>query len=177
MSGINLLGGIKFDGGSLILGDDASPNIAVAPWDITNRASSGTGIAYVGNNSTFDSWTVDPGTVIASAMYFGATNAPTLADWYARFANAGFDPDFSYAWNATWAAGSTTINTVVRMAIGVNGTYTGDPNLMKIIPIDTTIPGWEIAATWTTLAKPGTYNLPVTLTPYVPTTQMTTDWY
>jgi hypothetical protein len=173
-AGIQLLGGIQFSGGSTILGDDASPNISITPWDITNRGSSGSGVTYVGNPPTLDSWTVDPGTVIASSIYFEATNAGTLADWYAKFSNAGFDPDYSYAWNATWATGGST---VVRMAIGSNGTYTGDPNLMKIIPIDTTIPGWEVADPFTTLAKPGTYNLPVALTPYIPTTQMTYNWY
>ena len=167
------ISGATFTGGSVINGDDASPNISITPWDITNRGFSGSGIAYVGNPPTLDRWIVDPGTTISSAIYFEATGSPTLADWYAKFSNAGFDSNYTYAWNATWATGGTT---VVRMGIGINGTGTGDPNLMKIIPIDTTVSGCETSNPFTTLAKPGTYDLPVALTPYVPATQMTNNW-
>jgi hypothetical protein len=168
--------GATFTNGSTILGDDASPNISINRWDITNRGFSGGGVAYVGNPTVFESWTVDPGTTIASAIYFEATGQSTLDIWLAKFSNAGFDINYTYAYNATWGAGSTTVNTVVRVGVGINGTGTGDPNLMKIIPIDTTVTGWQTNSVFSTLALPGTYNFPVALTPYVPTTQMTTNW-
>jgi hypothetical protein len=176
-TGIHLLSGIQFSGGSTILGDDASPNISITPWDITNRGGMGGGVTYVGTPTVFESWTVDIGTTIASAIYFEATDAPTLAIWLGKFASAGFNTNYTYAYNATWGAGSTTINTVARVGVGITGTGTGDPNLMKIIPIDTTVTGWETNSVFSTLALPGTYNFPLALTPYVPDTQMGNDWY
>jgi hypothetical protein len=107
-------------------------------------------------------------------MYFEAAAQITLTEWYAKFAAAGFDPNYSYAWNAVWASGQTT---VVRMAIGMTGTATGDPNLMKVMPVDTNVSGWETSSPYTTQALPGVYNLPVTFTPYSPTAQMGNTWY
>jgi len=160
--------GATFTNGSTILGDDASPTVFIQPWYITNEGQFGSVVSLGGG-----SWVVSPGATIADSIYFEAAALVTLNEWYAKFSNAGFDSNYSYAWNATWATGGTT---VVRMAIGTTGTNTGDPNLMKVIPIDTTITGWETNSVFSTLAKSGTYSLPVTFTPYVPTTQMTTNW-
>ena len=175
--------GVTFQGTStgMIIESGPSAIISIQPWDITNRGSSGGGVTYVGNayaggSPITDSWAVDPGTTIASAIYFEATGQSTLDIWLGKFAFAGFDTNYTYAYNATWGAGSTTINTVVRVGVGITGTGTGDPNLMKIIPIDTTVSGWQTSSVFSTLALPGTYNFPLALTPYVPDTQMGNDW-
>ena len=143
--------------------------ISIEPWYITNEGSSGSLVTSLGSGS----WLVSPTATIASAIYFEAAAQGTLSQWLAKFASAGFDPDYSYAWNATWATGGTT---VVRMAIGTTGTATGDPNLLKVIPIDINVSGWEISNPFITSALTGVYTLPVTFTPYVPTTQMTNTW-
>ena len=162
--GITIGGGITF--GAL----PPPPAFTINLVDITNEGASGVNVYSSGSGS----WFVTGGAFISSAIYFEAVTGGTLASWYAQFASAGFNSSDSYAWNATWATGGST---VVRMAIGATGTNTGDPNLMKIIPIDTTVPGWETSSPYSTLAKSGPYILPVTLTPYIPTTSMhTNEW-
>jgi hypothetical protein len=163
--------GATFTGGSIISGVQApSATVVIQPWYITNEGQFGPHVTSLGSGS----WLVSVGATLAENMYFEAATQGTLAEWTTKFATAGFNTDYSYAWNATWASGQTT---VVRMAIGSVGTDTGDPNLMKVIPVDTTITGWETSNPFTTSAgAPGVYSLPVTFTPYVPTTQMTNSW-
>jgi len=49
---------------------------------------------------------------------------------------------------------------------------------MQVIPVDTSITGWETSNPLTTPAgAPGVYSLPVTFTPYSPTVQMGNTWY
>ena len=159
-------------GTGIIIGDTAVPpsTVIVQPWYITNEGQFGAHVAALGSGS----WLVSVGATLAESMYFEAATGSTLADWTAKFSAAGFNTDYSYAWNATWDSGQTT---VVRMAIGATGTTTGDPNLMKVIPIDTGITGWETSDPYTTPAgAPGVYSLPVTFTPYSPTVQMGNSW-
>jgi len=160
-------------GSGIVLGDTAVPpsTVVVQPWYITNEGSHGPHVASLGGGS----WLVSVGATLSENLYFEAATLGTLTDWTSRFSAAGFNTDYSYAWNAVWASGQTT---VVRMAIGATGTTTGDVNLMQVIPVDTSITGWETSNPSTTPAgAPGVYSLPVTFTPYSPTTQMGNTWY
>jgi hypothetical protein len=102
---------------------------------------------------------------IADAIQFGSASAGVLAQWVAFFDNAGYDYNtYSYAWNATWSTGGTG---VVRMRL-----FPGASRKVFIVPIDTTFPDWQITSAELVPAVQGVFTLPVTLTPYIPTTTL-----
>jgi hypothetical protein len=194
-------------------------------------------------------WTGGYAGSIADAIFFGPASPGVLAQWEAAWASAGYDTNYSYAWNATWGnplniatnidgglvgwgpygtalsvaanpvilstypVGSTitwqdnTTATIVQ--IDDNGSYydifwdtpkTGDlfpmtlsktgvvrmrllpgaspGNQVFIVPVDTTFPTWQTTTPNQVPAVQGVFTLPVTLTPYVPTTQLSdqNDW-
>jgi len=149
------LNGYSSQGFTITLADIANPSIF-----------SGLGV-YVGNGS----WDINvpftgsyPGS-IADAIEFRSASAGVLAQWEANWTNAGYDYNSlnSYAWNAIWATGGTT---VVRMRLNrIGGTQE-----VFIVPIDTTFSGWQSTPSYQVPAVQGVFTLPVTLTPYVPTT-------
>jgi hypothetical protein len=103
---------------------------------------------------------------IATAIEFGSASAGVTAQWVANWTNAGYDYNtYSYAWNATWATGGTG---VVRMKLNPNG---GTQQIF-IVPIDTSFQDWQITPTDQVPALQGVFTLPVTLTPYIPTTTL-----
>lgn len=101
---------------------------------------------------------------IDDGITFDAISPSILTQWQAFWAGAGYDTNYSYAWNATWATGGTG---VVRMRLGAITL----PQII-IVPIDTTFPDWQITPPQNVPAVQGVFTLPVTLTPYLPATQM-----
>jgi len=140
------------------LSDIASPGIfnnlgvysGSGSWDIN--------VGFVGFGSYDGS--------IGTAIQFGSASAGVLAQWVANWTNAGYDYNtYSYAWNATWATGGTG---VVRMYLNPGA------NEVNIVPIDTGYfdADWRTAPPQDIPAVQGVFTLPVTLTPYIPTTTL-----
>ena len=104
---------------------------------------------------------------IFCAIEFGSASAGVLAQWVANWTNAGYDYNtYAYAWNATWATGGTT---VVRMRLQPSAT---GMQQVFIVPVDTSFQDWQITPTDQVPALQGVFTLPVTLTPYIPTTTL-----
>ena len=101
---------------------------------------------------------------INTAIFFDAVSPGVLAQWEAFW--TGYDTNYSYAWNATWASGQTG---VVRMRLSPSNTF---GQQVFVVPIDTSFPDWQTTSVELVPAVQGVFTLPVTLTPYVPTTQM-----
>ena len=84
----------------------------------------------------------------------------------AAWTAASLDPNFAYAWNATFASYTppggglqTNYSCLVRMSIG--------GGQIKIIPIDQTDTSWQTGS-FTSTALQGTFSLPLTLSAYTP---------
>jgi hypothetical protein len=170
LPGITIGPGISV-GGGIGIGSASAFTISLA--DIANPNIFGGLGVYLGSGS----WDINvpftgsyPGS-IADAIQFGSASAGVLAQWEANWTNAGYDYNSlnSYAWNAIWATGGTT---VVRMRLNPNG---GTQEVL-IVPIDTTFSGWQSTLSYQVPAVQGVFTLPVTLTPYVPTTVLVGDW-
>ena len=82
--------------------------------------------------------------------------------------NAGFDPGYAYAWHAVFNGSSPVL---VRASFN-----NSVPNFI-MIAIDETNTGWQGGNPQAGTSLLGTFNFPVTLTPYVPTTQLYNDNY
>ena len=150
------------------LGSRSTTSLTISLADITSPdIFSGLGV-YLGSGS----WNINvPFTgnydgSIADAIEFDFASPGVLAQWEAAWASAGYDTNYSYAWNATWASGQTG---VVRMNL-IPAAPTGQQ--IFIVPIDTTFPAWQTTTPNQVPAVQGVFTLPVTLTPYVPATQM-----
>jgi hypothetical protein len=150
------------------LGSRSTTSLTISLADITlPNIFPGLGV-YLGSGSWDINvpWTGNsPGSTV-DAIEFNAMYPGVLAQWEAAWASAGYDTNYSYAWNATWASGQTG---VVRLRL-LPAAYTGQQ--IFIVPIDTTFPAWQTTTPDQVPAVQGVFTLPVTLTPYVPTTPL-----
>jgi len=149
-----------------------SRGVSIALADITNPNIFGDLGVYLGSGS----WQVQAnppadftnGPKISNAIWFYATT-PLLNSIIAAWTSLSYNPNISYAWTAHWASGQTT---TVRLGYGAGAGYgSGDPRVF-IVPIDTSFSNWQTTDVYSVPSPPGTYTLPVTLTPYKPTTQL-----
>jgi hypothetical protein len=169
--------GTTINAGVTLNGFNNTTSLTIALADITSpNIFPGLGV-YLGSGSWDINvpWTgYSPGSIV-DAIEFDAVSPGVLAQWEAAWASAGYDitvADYSYAWNATWASGQTG---VVRMRLWAAAS-TGQQ--IFIVPVDTTFPAWQTTPPYQVPAVQGVFTLPVTLTPYVPTTPLSGygDW-
>lgn len=151
-TGITIGGGITFGATGLIITSADFANSGGAPG-VSPNGTNGFTTATSGNFNN----------LVNYVYYMYNPQGDVATRLASAFSAAGMDTAYAYAWNATWSAESTQINTIVRMS------WSGS-NLDMCV-IDTSDTQWQSGAvSGPTLL--GTFNFPATFRPYSPLTQL-----
>jgi len=159
--GITVEGGVGI-GGGITLGN--TPTLTLSSLNFNSGTNAGGNIGYI-TPSSGDLYC--PFYTLYDPVGSIATN---ITDF---FAACGYDIGTSYVFNATFAnatpagGGMTTPYSCL-----VRADWNSGQTEFQMVVIDQTNPGWQTGAPSAGTQLEGTFNLPVTLTPYTPTTSM-----
>jgi hypothetical protein len=113
------------------------------------------------------------GNLFCPVYYLNSPNGDIGARFVAFFAACGLDINTSYVFNASFATATpsgsgtqTPYSCLVRLDWQTGG------NQLDMVVIDQTDTGWQSGYPGAGTQLQGTFLLPVTLTPYTPTTSM-----
>jgi hypothetical protein len=150
-------------GGGVTIG--TIPTITISPSDFTYGAGAGGTSAYVTNGG---------GDLYCPFYYMnGPVGAigTSLSDF---FTACGYDINTSYVFHATFASATPSGGSLTTpYSCLVRADYnSGSGGQLDLTVIDQSNPNWTTGNPSSGTMLQGTFTLPVTLTPYVPTTSM-----
>jgi hypothetical protein len=161
MTGIAIKPGVALKPGVAIQAFPRVAGITTSSSDWGNYGHQGV-VASDTTGFTADSYTINLYAFYSLSNATGNAYDRIQAAWTA----ASLDPDFAYAWHATFASYTppggglqTNYSCLVRMSIG--------GGQIKIVPIDQTDTTWQ-SGSYESAALRGAFTLPLTLSAYTP---------
>ena len=157
---LNIGSGISI-GGGINIGN--APALTITSADFNNGSFSGGNTGYI---------TPSGGDLYCPFYYLNSPNGNIPTTIVNFFTACGLDPNTSYVFRATFASATVGSITTSNYSCLVRADWNTGYGAFEMVVIDQTNPGWQSGNPSSGTQLQGTFLLPVTLTPYTPTTGM-----